>query len=199
MPKFRLNELPAIGLYQRVSRGILHVYSAKQMTRQEFDWLLRIDKLRFSTILNSAAEGRVVMVFKMRDFILGMGKTFALEAMQISDKFSLEIGETLFDRGDPACHFYVLVRGEVKLRLGKAGPVVYTVRGPGEVIGWSSLVGRDVYSASAQCIEAAQLLKFNRDRFLELLHNYPSNEALVFKRLAEMLGNRLLELYPSIT
>jgi hypothetical protein len=26
-----------------------------------------------------------------------------------------------------------------------------------------------------------------------------ANEALLFKRLAEMLGNRLLELYPTIT
>ena len=139
------------------------------------------------------------MVFKMGDFILGMGKKFALEAMGISEKFSLEIGEALFEKGDPADHFYVLVKGEVKLRLGNTGPVVYIARDPGEVIGWSSLVGRDAFSASAQCNESSKLLKFDRGRFLDLLHKYPSNEALVFKRLAEMLGNRLLELYPSIT
>ena len=139
------------------------------------------------------------MLFKMGDFILGMGKKFALEAMEISEKLTPDIGETLFDKGDPADHFYVLVKGEVKLRLGKTGSVVYTARHPGEVIGWSSLVGRDVFSASAQCMEYAKLLKFDRDRFLELLNKYPSNEALVFRRLAIMLGNRLMELYPSIT
>jgi hypothetical protein len=32
-----------------------------------------------------------------------------------------------------------------------------------------------------------------------LLQNNSANEALLFKRLAEMLGNRLLELYPTIT
>ena len=139
------------------------------------------------------------MVFKMGDFILGMGKKFALEAMEISEKISLDDGKSLFDKGDPADHFFVLVKGSVALRLGETGPVVYTAKHPGEVIGWSRLVGRKSFSASAQCLEPVKLLRFDRGSFLDLLHKYPSNEALVFKRLAEMLGNRLLELYPSIT
>lgn len=138
------------------------------------------------------------MVFKMGDFILGMGKEFALEAMEISEKLSLEVGETLFDAGDPAHHFYVLIKGRVELSLGQSGPVVYTARHPGEVIGWSSLVGRGDFSASAQCRESAKLLKFDRTNFLALLQKNSANEALLFRRLAEMLGNRLLEIYPTI-
>ena len=72
-------------------------------------------------------------------------------------------------------------------------------RQPGEIIGWSGLIGRGVYSAAGECMEATNLLKFNRDHFLEILEKYPRNEALLFKRLAEMLGNRLLELYPAIS
>jgi CRP-like cAMP-binding protein len=139
------------------------------------------------------------MVFKMGDLILGMGKDFALEAMGISEKFSPDEGQILFNAGESAHHFYVLVKGHVELRLEKAGPVVYNARYPGEVIGWSSLVGRNEFTASAKCRDSAKLLRFDRDRFLDLLHKYPSNEALVFKRLAEMLGNRLIELYPIIT
>jgi len=48
-------------------------------------------------------------------------------------------------------------------------------------------------------MEETSLLKFNRDKFLEILKKYPQNEALLFKRLAETLGNRLLELYPTIS
>ena len=139
------------------------------------------------------------MVFKMGDFIIGMGKEFALEAMAISEKLSLDEGETLFNEGDTARHFYVLIKGRVELSLGRTGPVVYSARHPGEVIGWSSLVGRKDFSASAQCRETVQLLKFDRNSFLELLQKNSANEALLFKRLAEMLGNRLLELYPTIT
>ncbi|MBT8363899.1 MAG: cyclic nucleotide-binding domain-containing protein [Deltaproteobacteria bacterium] len=139
------------------------------------------------------------MVFKMGDFIMGMGKEFALEAMKISEKISPDEGDILFNSGDPADHFYVLIKGRVRLSLGEAGPVVYLAKYPGEVIGWSSLVGRDVYSASAQCIDPAKLLKFDRDSFLDILHKNSANEALLYKRLSEMLGNRLLELYPTIT
>ncbi|MDB4264997.1 cyclic nucleotide-binding domain-containing protein [bacterium] len=138
------------------------------------------------------------MVFTMGDFILGMGKEFALEAMEISEKLTLDEDETLFNAGDTAHYFYVLIKGRVELSLGKNGPVVYTARHPGEVIGWSSLVGRNAFSASAQCRAPAKLLKFDRDIFLELLQNNAANEALLFKRLAELLGNRLLELYPTI-
>lgn len=161
--------------------------------------LFCIDKTGFSTILKSAEERGEIMVFKMGNFILGMGKEFALEAMEISEKLDLDVGETLFNAGDTAHHFYVLIKGCVELSLGRTGPVVYTARHPGEVIGWSSLVGRNGFSASAQCREPAKLLKFDRTSFLGLLQKNSANEALLFKRLAEMLGNRLLEIYPTIT
>ena len=139
------------------------------------------------------------MHLKMGDFIFGMGKEFALGVMKISEKLSRNEGKTLFNVGDPAGHFYVLLSGCVQLNLSKAGPVVYHAKDPGEVIGWSSLVGRDVYSASAQCTEPTELLRFERESFLALLQKNPANEARLYRRLAEMLGNRLLELYPTIT
>ena len=138
------------------------------------------------------------MVFKMGDFIMGMGKEFALQAMEISEKLSLAEGDTLFKEGESADYFYVLIKGRVELSLGTAGPVVYTAKHPGEVIGWSSLVGRNSFSASARCLEPVKLVKFDRENFFAILQKNASNEALLYKRLAQMLGNRLLELYPTI-
>jgi CRP-like cAMP-binding protein len=139
------------------------------------------------------------MYLKMADFFMGMGRNFTMEVMDIAEKLSRQEKDVLFQKGDPAGHFYVLLKGQVKLSLGDAGPVVYMVRQPGEIIGWSGLIGRDVYSASGECMEATNLLKFDRDIFLKILKKYPQNETLLFRRLAEMLGNRLLELYPTIS
>lgn len=139
------------------------------------------------------------MYLKMGDFITGMGREFALKAMEISEKISGNKGDVLFCAGEPANYFYVLIKGRVQLSLVRSGPVVYMAKHPGEVIGWSSLVGRDDYSALAECAENVKLLKFERQSFLDTLQKYPANEALLFKRLAQMLGNRLLELYPTIT
>jgi CRP-like cAMP-binding protein len=136
---------------------------------------------------------------KLGDFIMGMGREFATEAMDISEKLSLRKGEILFNVGDSAGYFYVLLKGQIQLHLGKAGPVVYQARHPGEIIGWSCLIGREAYSASAVSTESTNLLRFDRESFLRILTQNPANEALLFKRLSEMLGNRLLELYPTIT
>ena len=144
-------------------------------------------------------KGETGMHFKMGDFIMGMGKEFATEAMDISEKLSLNEGNILFKVGDSAGHFYVLLKGQVRLSLGQDRPVVYYARHPGEIIGWSGLIGRDVYSATAECGESTNLLRFDRESFLTILKKNPANEALLFRRLAEMLGNRLLELYPTIT
>ncbi len=135
----------------------------------------------------------------MSDFFMGMGKNFTMEVLDISERISLKEGDLLFHEGDQASHFYVLLKGRVKLSLGETGPVVYMARQPGEIIGWSGLIGRDSYSASGECMQETNLLKFNRDVFLEILKQYPQNEALLFKRMAEMLGNRLLELYSTLS
>ena len=138
------------------------------------------------------------MHIKMGDFIMGMGREFATDAMDISEKMSLNRGNILFRVGDAAGYFYVLLKGQVQLSLSQTGPVVYQARQPGEIIGWSCLIGRETYSASAECREDTNLLRFDRDSFLQILNRNPANEAQLFRRLAETLGNRLLELYPTI-
>ena len=138
------------------------------------------------------------MYLKSADLFLGMGKEFVTQALDISTKLSQAQGDYLFHLNEPAVHFYILLKGKVRLSLGKAGPVVYVAKHPSEIIGWSSIIGRDAYSASAECMLPTDLLRFDREGFLKLLEQHPANEAILFKRLAEMLGNRLLELYPNI-
>ena len=138
------------------------------------------------------------MYLKSADLFLGMGKEFVTEALDISTKLSRAEGDYLFHQNEPAGHFYILLKGKVRLSLGKTGPVVYVAKHPSEIIGWSSIIGRDAYSASAQCMQPTNLLGFDRQGFLNLLEKNPINEAILFRRLAEMLGNRLLELYPNI-
>ena len=143
-------------------------------------------------------RGWYPVYLKSADLFLGMGKEFVKEALDISNRLSQTEGDYLFYQGDHAGQFFILLKGKVKLSLGNTGPVVYVAKHPSEIIGWSSIIGRDVYSASAQCVEPTNLLKFDRQGFLNILEKNPANEAILFKRLAEMLGNRLLQLYPNI-
>ena len=138
------------------------------------------------------------MYVKQGDLFWEMSNELVKEIMGISAKLTPVENEVLFHRGDPADNFFILIKGRVMLSLDEAGPSVYIARHPGEIIGWSSLIGRDSYSASAKTLEPGVLTRIDSARFLEILKKDPVSEANIFKRLVEMLGNRLVGIYPSV-
>ena len=138
------------------------------------------------------------MYLKQGDLFWGMDKDFVKEAMDMSTKQSFEEGQTVFREGDPAESFYILIKGRIKLTLGQKSREVYVAYQPGEIIGWSSLIGRETLSATAGCLEATTVGKLDRQKFIDILGRYPTAGAALFQRVATMLGNRLVHLYPSI-
>ncbi len=138
------------------------------------------------------------MYLKQGDLFWGMEKDFVKAAMDAATKLTLEEGEVVFREGDPAQAIYILVKGRIKLTLGEKSREVYVAYQPGEIIGWSSLIGRETLSASAHCLESTILSKVDRQVFFDLLNQYPAEGATLFQRVATMLGNRLIHLYPSI-
>ena len=120
---------------------------------------------------------------------------FVKKFMDVSQMISHEKGHMLFRENDPAQYFYVLLNGRVKLGVGENEEMVYDVRKNGEAFGWSSLIGRDDYSASAECIEPAKLLKTDSRQLQKILEADPANGIIFLKQLAATLGNRLIESY----
>lgn len=138
------------------------------------------------------------MYLSQGDLFWGMSKEFVRDAMETTSRMDYQEGDVLFRQGDVAGYFYILIKGRVKLSIGESGPVVYLARHPGEIIGWSSIIGRETYSANAHCVEDTHLIKVKTDRFLQALGRNTADELILYKRLAEMLGNRLIEVYPTI-
>lgn len=108
-------------------------------------------------------------------------------------------GDVLFKAGDPADFLYVIEEGRVRLSAGDRGIVTQIVEKEGDALGWSSLVGRDSYSSSAECLTDAALIRFRKDMLNEAFERHPSCGLLLFRRLARMLGERLVESYRQIT
>ncbi|MCG6945502.1 MAG: cyclic nucleotide-binding domain-containing protein [Deltaproteobacteria bacterium] len=138
------------------------------------------------------------MFIQQTDLFQGMDKDFIKETYDLTVKESFEQGKVLFREGDRAGHFYILLKGQVRLGTRDTGQVVHTVSRPGEAFGWSSLVGRDIYSASAECIQPTKLLKIDREDFQEILEKDPINGLSFFRRLAGALGERLINSYGSL-
>jgi len=135
------------------------------------------------------------MYIQQVELTRGVGKDFvkALTAMSVKEEH--EQGAILFRKGEPASHAYLLLIGRVHLKMGETGHVVHIVSRPGETFGWSSLVDRDIFSSSAECVEQTNLRKLPRKDLRKLLDKDPVNGLIFFQRLAGMLGDRLLESY----
>jgi CRP-like cAMP-binding protein len=139
------------------------------------------------------------MYIQQADLFWGMNRDFVKEVMDISEKETFQKGDILFLEGDPATYFYILIKGRVKLTIGENGPVVHTVDHAGEAFGWSSLIDRDVYSASAECSEITTLQKLDRRIFHKILDKDATNGLIFFKRLAGLIGYRLIRSYQMAT
>jgi len=132
------------------------------------------------------------MYFQQADLFWDMNRNFVKKVMEAAEKESHPKGHFLFHEGDPATYFYILIKGRIKLTIGEVGQMVHTVDHAGEAFGWSSLIDRDVYSASAECTKDAILQKFDRRTLQKIIEEDSSNGIIFYKRLAGTIGYRLL-------
>ncbi len=138
------------------------------------------------------------MFIHQTDLFKGLSKDFIKEAYDAMTKDSFEAGDVIFSEGDDARSFYILLKGRVRLGTRETGQVVHTVSRPGEAFGWSSLVGREAYSASATCMLQTKLLRADRDEFQKILEKDATKGLVLFKRLAGALGERLITSYSAL-
>ncbi len=137
------------------------------------------------------------MYFSQSDLFWGMSIDFVKAATDMAVHITCQEGDKLFDIGDPADRFYVLLKGSVTMKRGDGK--LYTAEKAGEIFGWSSLINRPEYAASATCDRVTELLDIKSGPFLELINKSQEDKATLFERLAKMLGNQLLEVYIAAT
>jgi len=135
------------------------------------------------------------MYIQQADLLRGMERRFVKEFLGIAMKESHEAGDFLFRKGEKAGRFYILVRGHIRLILGSIGHVVHVIDRTGEAFGWSSLVGRSIYSASAECVVPTKVLRFESEELQPIIERNPGSGLIFFRRLSRILGDRLIQGY----
>jgi len=139
------------------------------------------------------------MYMKQSDLLKGLSKDFVKQVMEVAEKETHKGGYILFKEGDRAKQIYILLKGRVSLTMGETGHIVYTVDHPGEVFGWSSLVGRRGFSTTAECKETTKLLKISVQKLEKLFEKDRANENIFLRQLAALLGARLIQSYKMIS
>jgi CRP-like cAMP-binding protein len=95
-------------------------------------------------------------------------------------------------------HFYILEEGKVRLSIGEEGRLTHLISNPGETFGWSSLVGRETYTASAECLAPSHVIRIEKERLNALFEKDPASGMVFFKRLAGVIGERLVTSYNAL-
>ncbi len=135
------------------------------------------------------------MFIKQSELFWDLGHDFVKEIMEKTEKETVGNGYILFFEGEPATHFYILIKGNVSLKVGQSGQAVFVPSHTGEAFGWSSLAGRERYSATAECLSPTSVVRVSRDDFEKICEKHPGDALVFMKRLAGMLGQRLLRSY----
>ena len=135
------------------------------------------------------------MYIKQSELLWGLDNHFIKEFIDSAMKKTYPEGYRLFDAGDPAEYFYILRKGSIRLSVGKEDKTTYIVEHGGEAFGWSGLVGMPKYSASAECVKETTVLIFAKDFVQSVADVDPENGMRFYRRLARMLGKRLIYSY----
>jgi CRP-like cAMP-binding protein len=105
------------------------------------------------------------------------------------------LGDFLFHQDDPARDFYILTEGRVRISVGPQGRLAHVASDPGDIIGWSSLVGNNTYTASAECLGPVKVSKIEKSQLDKILLEDPVSGMTFFKHLAALIGRRLVDSY----
>jgi len=108
-----------------------------------------------------------------------------LTAQVDCELFSLPTGAHVFSRGASAKAIYAVKRGIVELQATSAERICYR---PGELFSYQDIVWRQgEHRSDAVARTPVEILRLDRLRFLNLLHNHPTLAVLLIAQQHERL------------
>ena len=131
------------------------------------------------------------MIIQKADLFKDLSPETMNEVSKIMVEESCDKGSAVFRAGNPAKNFYVLVDGTIRLSMGSGAEIDYTVSRPGEAFGWSGMVERPVYMATAECLTPCKLIKIENEKLNTVLKNDPVGGMTFYKCLGGCIVQRL--------
>lgn len=109
-------------------------------------------------------------------------------------------GTVLFEQGEPAVYFYLLISGEVAIHYKPEDDqdIVIARIKPGGMIGWSAVIGRRSYTSAAICTEYTELLRVRGADLQKLCTQHSDTGNQFVDRLAEVVAERLQSSHPQV-
>ena len=135
------------------------------------------------------------MIIKEVELFEGIAPDIMEEIVNICSEENYAKDSVLFKKGEEADCLYILVEGNIRLVIENGGSLSYTLSGPGQVFGWSSMVESGLYTSSSVCATAIKALKIEREKLDKVFGLHPDVGLKVLKRLAGVISQRLSNAY----
>ncbi|MBN2148132.1 MAG: cyclic nucleotide-binding domain-containing protein [Anaerolineales bacterium] len=115
----------------------------------------------------------------------------------LAEKKEVKAGQQLFFEGEVAKNLFLVLDGSVVLtmNMGSKGDQKVQELEPlakGEIVGWSSIVAPHIYKMGAYAAQDAHLIVFDGEKLRILFDNNPSYGYYFMKKMAEVIGERLI-------
>ncbi len=102
-----------------------------------------------------------------------------------SDFKTCVAGETIFKEGQPGDVMFIVIEGDVDVLV--RGKIVYSITGPGGVLGELALIDQEPRSATAVARTACKLVPIDRRKFSFLVQQTPYFAVEIMRTMAERL------------
>jgi CRP-like cAMP-binding protein len=126
-------------------------------------------------------------------FLHDIGPMHLKQIASIAQVRNLDEGDIVFRQGDVAQHVYLVVSGKVTLEICAAGTGCTQILtlGPGELLGWSSVLEQLSYTARARALSKTGLVEINVTQLLAMCDHDPQFGYELMRQVAIALAKRL--------
>lgn len=128
------------------------------------------------------------------EFLSPLSDEMLEKCIPLTEVWSVDEGEVIFNEGDTADNFFMVRSGKVLLEQKISKDIIATVGtvDPGESFGLSVLLDEPRRMMSAICSETAKIFVIHKDALLNQMDQDHSMGYLIMKKAAKVLNRRLI-------
>ncbi len=142
-------------------------------------------------------DGQALAGIRAHHLFAGLAPAQLQRLLSASAIEDAEAGQVLFDRGQPARHFYIVIDGQVNLTLYSAAgdEKIVDILGPGQSFAEAVMfMAGPVYPVSAVAASQSRIARFPSQEYLAILRESPETCLRMLGHLSQRLHMRIREI-----
>jgi len=127
------------------------------------------------------------------EFVRGLGQPYLNQIAMKAQLKECSEGEVLFNEGQDSPFLYFVLRGQIGLevRMPEGHSIQVATSGPGELLGWSPVLGRRGMTATGRAKTPCRLAVLEVSAVLALCEQDPRFAVAFHRQIALVLSERL--------